>query len=159
MIDITWSVCPERNIINPCICSSDQFVCGGNQNIDLLKIFQTLGKNLTKTGKHFNSFQLSNSFMTELKENTFSDITFDVIYITENSNLKTIHKNAFNTTNFITDEIHLLLNPKLTSPDNSIFDAMSQFVRANYIDLYKNNITSIPSNAFRNIAGERRLIS
>ena len=38
----------------------------------------------------------------------------------------------------------------LSSPDNSIFETLSGFVRATQIDLIGNNITEIPSNAFNN---------
>ena len=66
-------------------------------------MFQKLGNNLNKSQKHFKGFGLiQNDFITELKENTFSDITFDAIVFNICGNLKTIHRNAFTTTNLIT---------------------------------------------------------
>ena len=97
----------------------------------------------------------TNIFITELKENTFSDITFDRIWIKNCSKLKTIHRNAFNTTDSVTNYVRIENNPLLTSPDNSIFEILSKFVLAHEIDLFYNNITEIPSNAFKNIVGEQ----
>ena len=96
--------------------------------------------------------------MIELKENTFSDITFDMIQIINCHNLKTIHKNTFNTTDSLTTHISIEFNPKLTSPDNSIFEALSKFVRLEQIELGGNNITEIPSNAFQNKQDQLKFI-
>ena len=121
VIDITSSVCPDSNLLKPCGCKDDNiYYLNIAEEIDLVKLFQTLGKNLTKTGKHFKSFTLINQFITELKENTFSDITFDRIQIELCSKFMTIHRNAFNTTDLVTNKIEILSNLKLTSPDNSI---------------------------------------
>ena len=101
-------------------------------------------------------FPIKNKFITELKENTFSDITFDAIYIQSCFELKTIHINAFNNTDSVSTEIYIRSNPLLTSPDNSIFQVVSKFVRARVIDLSNNNqITEIPSNAFQDIVCEQ----
>ena len=67
---------------------------------------------------------MNNTFITELKENTFSDITFGYIEIEYCSKLKTIHRNAFDTTDQVTTDLSIGENPSLVSPDNSIFDAM-----------------------------------
>ena len=154
-IDIISSVCPNSNLIAPCTCDHDQFTCNDNDDLDLVKLFQTLANNLNKTQKHFKDFWIKNRFITELKENTFSDITFDTIFILSSSQLKSIHRNAFNTTDSVTTEIYIRSNPLLTSPDNSIFEAVSKFVRATVIDMSNNNITEIPSNAFQDIVGEQ----
>ena len=119
--DIISSVCPDSNQIEPCTCDRDQLTCEDNDNLDLVKIFETLGKHLNKSEKHFKDFWIKNKFITELKENTFSDITFDAIYIQSCFELKTIYINAFNTTDSVTTEIFIRSNPLLTSPDNLIF--------------------------------------
>ena len=155
VIDITSSVCPDSNLLKPCYCITDSFYCDGEEDIDLVQIFQTLSKNLTKTEKHFKYFQLNNRFITELKENTFSDITFDGIIIQKCLKLQTIDKNAFNTTDSLTTKLHIIMNRLLTSPNNSIFEVLSKFVQATTISLVYNNITEIPSNAFRNIVGKQ----
>ena len=107
MIDITSGDCPNSNLLKPCTCVEGYryvgyITCEGKEDIDLVKIFQTLGKNLWEPGKHFKSINLKNQFITELKENTFSDITFDEINIYGCSKLKKIHINAFNTTDQVT---------------------------------------------------------
>ena len=161
VIDITSGVCPDSNLIKPCSCNTsiDEIYCGGltggNEDIDLVKIFQTLENNLTKTEKHFKSFLLQNNIITELKENTFSDITFDRIQISFCSKLKTLHKNAFNNTDKVTQQIYIIHNPMVTSPDNSIFEILNKFVHATNISLYKNNITEIPSNAFKDAVSKQ----
>src|ERR1700761_6774086 len=109
---MTSSVCPDSNLLKPCSCIDDSINCGGNGDIDLVKVFQTLEKNLTKIEKHFKKFVFYNTFITELKENTFSDITFDMIQIIGCDNLKTIHKNTFNTTDSVTTHINIEFNPK-----------------------------------------------
>ena len=124
----------------------------------MVQIFETLGKQLPKTGKHFKEFYLGNAFITELKENTYSDITFNAITIENNSNLKTIHRNAFNTTDQVTYYISFMFNPKLTSPDNSLFEALGKFAKLAHIYLCFNNITEIPSNAFGNVLGKKLAI-
>ena len=144
VIDITWSMtsyCPSAKLLEPCTCNSGSIYCVGNNDMDLVQIFQTLENNLTKTEKHFNEFYLSNTFMTELKENTFSDITFDIISVEHCSSLKSIHKNAFTKTELVATDLYIHFNPMLTSPDNSIFEALSKFVRAKTIQFYNNNIT------------------
>src|ERR1700759_3294659 len=117
---MTSCVCPDSNLLKPCTCIGNKTFtyinCGGNEDIDLVQIFETLGKQLPKTEKHFKLFQLNNTFITELKDNTF-----DIIYIYNCSKLKTIHSNAFNTTDQVTTQLHIDLNHALTSPDNSIF--------------------------------------
>ena len=150
VINFTSGVCPDSNLLKPCNCFDDYINCGGNEDIDLVKIFETLGKKLPKTGKHFHNFYLNNTFITELKENTFSDITFTEIFIKGCSKLKTIHKNAFNTTDQVTTELHFDLNPALTSPDNTIFEVLNKFARAEFITMNDNNITEIPTKAFKN---------
>ena len=134
VINITSSVCPNNNLLKPCRClneledlKGDIVQCGGNEDIDLVQIFQTLEKHLPKTSKNFKRFYLNNTLITELKENTFSDITFDGIEIEGCSKLKSIHKNAFTTTELVTTELIFDYNA-LISSDNSIFSAVGKFV-------------------------------
>ena len=81
LIDTTSSVCPCRtcDLIKPCNYINDELYFGGDQDIDLFELFKIINKNLTKTGKHFKIFYLNNTFITELNENIFIDITFDII--------------------------------------------------------------------------------
>ena len=148
--------CPVSESIKPCVCAkvlginSWDIKCGGHSDIDLVNIFQTLEKNLTKTEKHFNRFYLNNTFITELKENTFKDITFDDIIIENCTNLSKIHVNAFNQTDLVTKYLYISGSFKLSSSDNSIFEVISKFVNLEELQLENNNITEIPSNIFNN---------
>ena len=160
LIDITSSVCPDSSLLKPCSCNKDVIVCGNRfQALDLVQMFERLGKQLPKTGKHFNEFHLSNALITELKENTFSDITFDKIFIQNCDSLKSIHKNAFNTTELVTIWLFISNNPQLTSTDNSIFEAASKFAQAQIFYLADNNITEIPSNAFKHKQDHMRAVT
>ena len=162
VVDITWSMtsyCPPAKLLEPCTCNSGCIYCVGNEDIDLVKIFQTLENNLTKNEKHFNEFYLSNTFITELKENTFSDITFDNIHIHRCLNLKSIHKNAFTTTDQVINALYIEENPLLSSPNNSIFEAVNKFTQLVTWSLSGNNITEIPSNAFKNRQGQMKIIT
>ena len=155
VIDITSSVCPDSHLLKPCSCVLDEtfeilpsITCKGTEVLDLVKIFQTLGNNSQKSGKHFKSFDLINPFITELKENTFSDITFDTIYIKSCDKLSSIHAKAFSKTDQVTAHIIFELNPLLS--DNSLFEIINKFNHAQSISLFYNGITEIPSNAFKN---------
>ena len=150
VIETTSSVCPDSSLLKPCSCMTDEIHCRVSIDIDLVKIFETLGKQLLKKGKHFKKFVLAYVKNTELKENTFSDVTFDAIRIFSNENLRSIHKNTFTKTDLVTKQVRIEENLSLTSPDGSIFEALQKFVHAEKIHLYNNNITEIPSNAFSN---------
>ena len=118
------SGCPEPHSIAPCTChgKGGAIICSGNSTIDLVKIFETLDKSLTKSEKHFQHFRLQNSANTEFKENFFKDITFDEIVIVYNTNLTMIHPNAFPQTILnSTKRLFITGNSQLTSPDNSIY--------------------------------------
>ena len=150
-----WSVCPKTDSIKPCVCDEDResIACDGTQvTTEVLdKVFQTLSKNLNQTERHLKSFHLKNSSITELKDNTFKDITFEEAFIGFNANLKTISRNAFNGSE--TSMLYLLINynPGLSSPDNSIFKIFNEFQKIQNIELLFNNITEIPSNAFNEL--------
>ena len=118
--------------------------------VDLVKIFETLEKNLTKSEKHFKKFSLENRFVTELEGNTFKDITFDEIDIYACYQLTKIHKNAFAGTDLFIKSFLFSRNEKFS--DNSIFEVISKFVNLEVLQLTKNNITEIPSNAFHKMA-------
>ena len=96
---------------------------------------------------------MNNTFITELKENTFKDITFDEITIENCDNLTKIHKNAFIETEFVTKGLYIKENFLLSSDDNSIFEVFSKFINLEELQLEDNNITEIPSNAFQRIIG------
>ena len=59
-----------------------------------------------------------------------------------------IQINAFTETDLMTKKLIIRFNPKLSSPDNSIYEELSKFVNLESLTLAYNNITDIPSNAF-----------
>ena len=155
-----WSGCPAPELIKPCVCEDNGIKCVDNSEIDLVNIFQSLEKNLTKSEKHFKSFHfMENTFINELVENTFKDITFDEIEIYKCHNLTKIHKNAFAETDLVTRELRFLSNYRLSSLDNSIFEVFSKFVNLERLYVDFNNITEIPSNAFQRIEGYQDKLS
>ena len=134
-------------------CKYDQggktITCGGDSEIDLVQIFEKLGNTLNTTQKHFSYFYLKNTAITEIKANTFKDYSFQEIYIMNCNLLKSVHENAFNGTENETRHIEIRNNPKLQSEDNSIFKALTKFKNVEEIVLINNNITEIPSYAFK----------
>ena len=144
------TVCPKSDLIDPCKCRDDSIVCDGEHPIDLVKIFERLSQNTaTKAEKHFKWFFLNNTSITELKANTFKDITFDKIEIKECPNLKTISENAFSQTDLVTKEVIFYENGNLQSgPGHSIFKSLSKFINIEKITITHPNITEIPNNAF-----------
>jgi hypothetical protein len=67
-----------------------------NENSTELKtIFHQISTKLENIKKHFEAFNLDNTFINELPENIFEYITFDGIWIRNASNLSLIHTNAF----------------------------------------------------------------
>jgi hypothetical protein len=64
----------------------------------LTQIFKKISQNLSDENKYFNELILKNSRITELEDNTFSDIKFQIIVIDNAINLKKISLNAFNGT-------------------------------------------------------------
>ena len=143
------SGCPAPELIKPCVCEDNRIMCIKKSDIDLVNIFQTLEKNLTKSEKHLNIFYLRNSFITGLEGNTFKDITFDEIYISNCNQLTKIHVNAFAGTDLITKSLSFRSNDAFS--DNSIFEVISKFVNLESLYLRDNNIREIPSNAFHKI--------
>ena len=110
-------------------------ICEGS--IDLNKIFSILSQKLPKSQKQLNVFRLNNTLIYELKENTFQDIVFDIIWIENNKHLETIHRNAFNNIELVTSSLIIENNPRLTSkdPDHSVWDILSQFVNIERLGL------------------------
>ena len=149
------SGCPAPELLKPCVCEDNGIICGGHSDIDLVNIFQTLEKYLTKSEKHFKGFHLNNTFITELKENTFKDITFDEIQINVCENLTHIDRFAFNSTDLVTKYFVLQLNDKLIM-DKTIYDILSSFLNIKNIFINGIGFKEIPSNAFRPINGYQK---
>ena len=166
VVDISC-LCPKDNLIAPCVCSNDNHLellnapaskrtsirCDGIGDDDLANIFNAMENNLSKIEKHFNELTLDETTITELKDNAFRGITFDKITIINCKSLQKISANAFNGTDLVTKELIIMANERLSSPDQSIFKALSKFINVEQIQLIYNNITEIPWNAFFSSAG------
>ena len=147
--------CPSKELIKPCVCEDKEYGkdirCEGKESLDLVKVFGNLDKTLNETEKQFSVFHSSNTAITELKENTFRDITFDEIFIGCCNKLTKIHENAFNGSEFRIKYLSFYNNSALTSPDNSIFKLAGKLVNLRYFELENTNVTKIPSNSFGNL--------
>ncbi len=87
-------LCPAPEVLNPCKCDTNGISCGGNDVINLKNIFKSIDQKLNESEKHFKKFYLNNTAITESKENTFYEITFNEIHIYNTKELKLIHTNA-----------------------------------------------------------------
>jgi hypothetical protein len=68
-------LCPKPEVLKPCWCEFSDILCAGNHTLDLKQIFKNISQSLAENEKHFRLFNLNNTAITELEENTFSDIT------------------------------------------------------------------------------------
>ncbi len=163
-------ICPAPELLKPCICNATGISCAGNEVFNLKHIFEAMDQKLNKSEKHFKQFQLSNTAIAQLEENTFYEITFDEIYIYNATKLKLINTNAFNATNLVTKYFRINCDanhcnpsystPLINSPPNyDIFNALSSMINLREISLFRTNITEIPSNAFREINGIQNNLS
>jgi len=139
------SKCPDPELVKPCDCYNDNGIhCGGNQYINLKETFHRLSQKLDKDNKSFEELTIYNTAITELEDNTFSDITFGEILFLGASKLSTIHSNVFNGTNLKTTSILTESTPL----DESIFKSLSQFKNLESLTIFNSNIEQIPSYAF-----------
>jgi hypothetical protein len=126
----------------------------------LKHVFESLSNNLKDEEKNFYRFVLNNTVINQLLENTFEDITFENIEITQNSVLKYINTHAFTATNlwiktFRSYSLHLENNP----PDNDLFRALSLMNNLTQLSVYNGKLTEIPSNAFRPLNGPHKYLN
>jgi hypothetical protein len=148
------SECPKPELLKPCNCDNEVILCGGNQYYNLKHLFESLSNELTDDKKHFKRFYFNNTAITELKENTFYDLTFDEIYFESASNLTTINTHTFTATNLVTKRFETQYTPIANPlPDSDIFKILSFMIKIEYIRLDNTKITEIPSYAFRPLLG------
>ena len=123
--------------------------CNGIAFNELIKMFELFQKYFNNSDKHFDEFYLNNTLITHLPSNVFKDSTFEEISIENNEKLKTIDKNAFNSSNSYIKRVFIKNNPVLSEGlDNSLFKALSELKNMEEIWFWNNNITEIPENAF-----------
>ena len=154
------AICPSTDYLKPCTCRLEEIRCGGNESYNLATIFQVLRLNTLDDNKRFVKFELTNTAIDVLEENTFKDILFNDISIHNCDNLTKIHKNAFSATTSYTQNIEIYNNSRLSqSEDNSLFEGLSKFVKIQSINLNSNNISEIPNNAFRPLYGYQNYLT
>ncbi len=161
-IGFILALCPTSEILNPCKCDQNGISCGGNDAFNLKNIFKSIDQKLSGSEKHFERFYLNNTAITELEENTFFEITFDSIEISNATKLKLINSKSLNATNSVTkvfsvnmDSLNTYNNTPLTDspPTHDIFLMLSSIINLETVNLLSTNISKIPSNAFQSING------
>ncbi|CAG2103968.1 unnamed protein product, partial [Medioppia subpectinata] len=147
-IQLIAGKCPDPSEILPCYGCEDGFItCSGNENIDLIKIFDKLNKALDPKEKNFLTFEFNNTGVTHIKSNTFGDISFAKILI-NHTNLVYINPAAFSASHTVTKELIITSNPHL---EHDIYELISIFTNVvNVVEMYNTKITMVPDNAFGN---------
>jgi hypothetical protein len=107
--------------------------------INLKQIFRDLSSELNAENNNFVFFELNNTAITELEDNTFNDITFKFIYLNQTTNLKHIYPNAFAPSNTKSIEyfIHIELSSIEEKYTEDLFEAinsLSQLSRIRFFD-------------------------
>ncbi len=147
-------LCPSPEVLHPCKCDKNFITCGGTDALNLKHVFENIDQNLGENEKHFKQFWLNNTAITEIEENTFFEVTFDDISISDATNLKSINSHAFTSTNLVTKTFSIINAPIVNSPPNhDIFLALSSFINLEGLELIRTEISEIPSYAFRPING------
>jgi hypothetical protein len=117
-------------------------------------MFQKIDQELADNQKSFKKFYLNNTAITELEENTFFEITFEEINITDAKNLEMINTLAFSSNNMITKILFIKNCPIVYAPPNyDIFFSISLMLNIESVIIENTNLTKIPSNAFRPVNG------
>jgi hypothetical protein len=78
-------------VLYPCKCDKIFIKCGGTDALNLKHVFENIDHNLGENEKHFKQFWLNNTAITEIEENTFFEVTFDDISISDATNLRSIN--------------------------------------------------------------------
>ncbi len=153
-------VCPAPELLKPCICNNNEISCGGNDVLNLKHMFQKIDQVLADNQKSFKKFYLNNTAITELEENTFFEITFEEINITDAKNLEMINTLAFSSTNMITKILVIRNCPIFYAPPHyDIFFSISLMLNIERVVIENTNLTKIPSNAFRPVNGVQNKLS
>ncbi len=153
-------VCPVPELLKPCICNDNEISCGGNDLLNLKHMFQKIDQELDDNQKSFNKFYLNNTAIIELEENTFSEITFEEINITDAENLKLINTLAFSSNNMIIKRLVIKNCPIVYAPPNyDIFFSISLMLNIESVIIENTTLTKIPSNAFRPVNGVQNKLS
>lgn len=126
----------------------------GQNHIILKDVFSKYSQQLPKEKKHFSQFTLSNTAVTELEANVFSDIIFDMIVINNASKLTSIDSNAFKGSEATIKAIYIENTPLVSDQQNNdIFGIFSKFSNLESLTIDNSRVEVIPSLAFRPLNG------
>jgi len=164
-VTISGNNCPKPETINPCTCETNrdesEIKCYYiDYDIDLKTIFKNISQELVGKDKHFSSFRVLETRITEIPDNVFADITFDIIKIESTTELTRIHTNAFNGTQHTVTDISIKYAPILvsTGPDYDLFRALNSLHKLNLHEIGKaKHITEIPDQAFDGLTNLTRI--
>ncbi len=135
---IPYTECPDKKLIDPCVCNSHNFQCEGK---DLKQLpFNKLEKS------RFESLRIFNTSLVSIDDNSLGNATFSVVYIENNTLLETISDKVF-----ATEPLQLFMinygNTKLKP--NSLFAMFRSLEMTEEIEFNFEDLTEIPENAFK----------
>jgi hypothetical protein len=146
--------CPVPELIKPITCETNgknvALTYKAKEDIDLKKIFDKMSKYIDGKEKSYSEFIIYESGITELKNETFSDITFESISISRAEYFKRIDAKAFLPHNINTIKIVEIGFLSLSADHiNEFYSALASLNKVEKITLTKiYPPLTIPSNAF-----------
>ncbi len=145
-------VCSLNEVSSYCECDNNVFKCSGIKPFNLSTVFSSMSKNLKPEQKHFEEFWLTNHGITELEDNVFNGIRFNIIKIDEAMNFSKISTNAFNGTANDIVELDFYGKNQLGKDGKieELFDVLSSLPNLRMLNLNTEKIDKIPENAFKN---------
>ena len=146
-------VCPPAHVLSQCTCRDDHILCGGSGPLDVSALFDSIRNEKNHTQRHYNSLEINNTRVTQIGENAFKDLTFDVIYVHNCDKLTKIDQTAFTQTNMVTKHLEIYENYDLDIDSYSLFDIISKFRNLEYLYLKVEGLTIIPRRAFKPVNG------
>jgi len=145
-------------------CKKDDrnLVCNPNyQEFNISLEFQYLSQTLNESDKSFFGLTIINSYIEEIPENTFLDIFFHSLDITNVTSLNRISSNMFNinTSSHMTQSLKIEKPTKLVNnPTNfDLYKALGSLVKVRTINIALGDGSEhiIPDNAFQSVYGSQ----
>jgi hypothetical protein len=143
------AICPPDEITYPCDCgSSNSIGCTINKNYDLFYIFKNIDNYYNNSTILYDFYIHGNDYITEVEENVFRRISFQMIRFNSCSKLSRFHPNAFSSSYSVTTYLNFeQLN--LTNVNASeVFDMLSSFTNLEEGYLTDSKLPLIPDGAF-----------
>lgn len=153
-LSVSSTSCPVPELIKPLTCEADEkyvaLTYEGKEDIDLKKVFDKMSKYINEKEKSYSKFSIYKSGITELKNETFGDITFESISISYAEYFKTIDAKAFLPHNINTIKKVEIDSLKLSEDHmNEFYSALASLNKVEKITITRMYTPlTIPSNAF-----------